>query len=896
MTVLEQANVTQGREEQAFVSHFIAPPSVAPSDDIPVHLASYPPLAQVTQLPAQELPFIAVLEIPPLRLHEQWEVSLWSHVGSNEYWHEIPMSPLVLPESSPPILGFLQQASDNVSRLVFAHSVALDRTFSFTFKYRSGPNQPWRWIKEETGMADGTVITTDLKTSEIPSNITDIIRHLNPALTVKSRTSQSPGASVWRLQLDVDAETPIESVFTETSIGIPWGGCVKSFGLARASEPWLCPVHGKDILTSDKPIILSSFLNSKGASLVLLAVSGVNDVTTFIQSKPNGSLSFYTRNDGEVSQLATLVVAACYEVEHAIAAAVYEARLLVQGFSSAPAETLETVAAEDEAKVMWRETWYDGLGYCTWNALGQQLTNQKLYDALDQLASNNINISSLIIDDNWQSIDRNGNNQSMFRMTRFEALASAFPEGLKKTVANIKSKHPHIKHVAVWHTLLGYWGGISPDGEISKKYQIVEASRKHDAGSSMHVISANDVTRFYSDFYSFLSSCGIDGVKTDGQCMIDAFNTARDRRCLSKAYQDAWSLACLRWFSNNAISCMSQTPQIIFHSQLPRTKPPVVVRNSDDFFPHVPASHPWHVWANAYNSLLSRYLNVVPDWDMFQTVHEYAEFHAAARCVSGGPVYITDAPGEYNLGLIKKMTAETIRGRTIVLRPNTVARAADPYVGYHDNVLLKVISYHGEASGYPIMGVFNVSSRQLTELVHLTAFSGIRKSSTHEYIVRGFNSGKTSCAMNPSHPSSVFGVSLDVRGYEILTAYQLSSFKGRQDTAVDVATLGLLDKMTGAAAVLSNSIIQLGTGRVHIEVFIKALGMLGIYISKLPHMSIDKHFLVIMMGQVIPSHTVSISNVNPNILEIDVEGAWKEMELRSGWSNEVQVKIYFDVV
>jgi hypothetical protein len=45
----------------------------------------------------------------------------------------------------------------------------------------------------------------------------------------------------------------------------------------------------------------------------------------------------------------------------------------------------------------------DGLSYCTWNGIGQHLSEQKLFDALESLAKNEINISNLIIDDNWQS-------------------------------------------------------------------------------------------------------------------------------------------------------------------------------------------------------------------------------------------------------------------------------------------------------------------------------------------------------------------------------------------------------------------------------------------------------------------------------------------------------------
>jgi alpha-galactosidase len=91
----------------------------------------------------------------------------------------------------------------------------------------------------------------------------------------------------------------------------------------------------------------------------------------------------------------------------------------------------------------------------TWNALGQRLTEDKIFDAVDKLAEHNIKVSSLIIDDNWQSIDYRGNGQFQHGWVEFEAEPKAFPNGLKATVAHIRQKHPHIQHVAVWHALLG---------------------------------------------------------------------------------------------------------------------------------------------------------------------------------------------------------------------------------------------------------------------------------------------------------------------------------------------------------------------------------------------------------------------------------------------------------
>ncbi|KKA26216.1 hypothetical protein TD95_000094 [Thielaviopsis punctulata] len=885
--------VIQGAEHQAYYKHYIAPPASFPDHNIRVHIASYPPLAQTTCISAGNLTITAVLETSRSTANEVWEVSLWSNIGSDNLWHETPLT------LTRDLSVFLHCDSSSCDHVYFTHTVKVDKTFQFTLKYRSGVDRPWVWAQHESGIGDGTVIVSNPQTSGIPTSLDEVISGLNPDLDVRSRVSQSPKTNVWRVGgMSVSASSD-RSEFQGTRVGVPWNGYVRWFGLARAWEPWLCPVHGKDKFDTDKSVIMASFLSSKGLHMVALAVSGANDVNTFLKPGDNGCLVLYTRNDGTTTEEFTLIVAVGKCVQNAIAAAVYEARSMVQSqgtdclASEGSIEKAEPSATEapakelsDEVKVMWNEAWYDGLGYY-----------QKIHDALDQLAANNIKISTLIIDDNWQSIIRVGDGQTHFPMTRFEALKSAFPEGLKKTVASIKSKHQNIKHVAVWHALFGYWGGVDPNGDIGQKYKTVETQRRDAMGGSMYSVSAEDVGRFYNDFYSFLSSCGIDGVKTDGQYTLDTFVSAEHRRTLGRAYQDAWSLACLRWFSNKVISCMSQTPQIIFHSQLPRNKPPVVMRNSDDFFPHVPASHPWHVWANAYNSLLTHYLNVVPDWDMFQTVHDYSEFHAAARCVSGGPVYITDAPGQYNIALIKQMTAETVRGRTVILRPSITSKAADPYVGYHDDVLLKVVSYHGGSAGFPIMGVFNVSSCPLTEVIHLTSFSGILASSTQEYIIRGYTTGKTSAIMTPDSLKSLVGVSLAVRGYEIFTAYKLASFKGKTEDKVCVANLGLLGKMTGAAAIVGNTISKMETGgRVYIDTYIKALGVLGIYISSLPKMTVDGNFMVTIMGQVIPTHTVSVSKVDPHIVEIDIEMAWKEMELRSGWANEVEVKIYFDLV
>ncbi|GFP56677.1 probable galactinol-sucrose galactosyltransferase 6 [Trichoderma asperellum] len=476
-----------------------------------------------------------------------------------------------------------------------------------------------------------------------------------------------------------------------------------------------------------------------------------------------------------------------------------------------------------------------GLKTGTWNALGQRLTEQKIIDAIDKLEKHNINITSLIIDDNWQSIDYRGDSQFQYGWVEFEAEPEAFPNGLKAAISKIRQRSPKIQHIAVWHALLGYWGGISSDGKLAKKYKTIEVIREEakrrnlPLGGKMTVIAKDDVHQFYDDFYQFLSDAGVDGVKTDAQFMVDMWLSASVRRELINTYLDTWNLTSLRYFSVKAISCMSQIPQALFNSQMIPNRPALLVRNSDDFFPQIPSSHPWHVWTNAYNSIFMEYLNVLPDWDMFQTVHDYSGFHAAARCVSGGPIYITDVPGEHNLNLIGQMTGLTPKSKTVIFRPSVLGKAIYPYIGYDDDLLLKVGSYHGKASA----------------------------------------------PMKLDDPTSLIVGSLDVRGYDIFTAFQAVPLSGDN------------------VAIVASSISMKENGRVSVAVKLKALGVFGIYISTLPNMTLQEDFIVTLQDQAVPVETVGVSQSDQHVLEINIEKAWKDMKLEPGRLDEVEIKVSF---
>ncbi|KAL3474639.1 hypothetical protein BJX99DRAFT_248132 [Aspergillus californicus] len=835
-----------------------------------IQITSYPPLGQITRVESdKKVTFTVILESDS---KHDWKAQVW-HSSDRSEWSALPLQKC--PATAVPLLSGHEESN----RLIFSEELSHPESGSvrFTVRYRDDPSEEWKWANTEQSVGDGEIIFTPT-TILSPTDFAKYFDNLSPEITVESRKSEAPGAQLWHLSGPIGSATDHQPGTANLPLGTP-SSVSRFFALVRLSTPWLGPRQGKDQLVLKEDAILCSFLRDDGVHVVTLGVSGVDDVLTVFGSGSDGQVVIKSKNDNpQATRFQVLAAAAAAdEFEIAMSALMYEARKIVRPYGIA-----------DEPKVQWLSSWCDGLTYCTWNGIGQDLTERKILSALDELKSQKIKISGLIIDDNWQSLDNEGGESGSRGWLRFEANPKAFPQGLRKTISTIRELHPDIGYIAVWHALLGYWGGISPDGELAATYKTKEIQINNSAKKSILAIDPDDIQRFYNDFYRFLFAAGITGVKTDAQSFLDLISDPTDRKRVTTAYQDAWSVSSLRAFGPKVISCMSLLPQTIFHSQLPTNKPTIVVRNSDDFFPDIEDSHAWHVFCNAHNALLTRYLNTLPDWDMFQTSHPYAAFHAAARCISGGPIYITDIPGQHDMTILKQITAPTIQETTIILRPSLVGRTLDMYHDINEGHVLRIGSYTGRArTGSGIIGLFNVSPDPKQCIIPVIDFPGIYTSEGGDYIVRAHTTGKIAESLQST---STFSVTLQKRGWEIVTAYPAYSFTVKDNPApTQLAVLGLLGKMTGVAALVGSDIYVESNGRLRITVGLKALGILGIYISDLPQWDVDAHFMIMISGKPVPRKTVWIED--GKILAVDIAQAWSEMGLQAGWGNEVLVSV-----
>ena len=373
------------------------------------------------------------------------------------------------------------------------------------------------------------------------------------------------------------------------------------------------------------------------------------------------------------------------------------------------------------------------LGWCTWNAFYTQIDGTKLVRAVQTL-QNTAPVRWIILDDAWQHTTndhaKNG-QQWKERLVSLKESPSKFQDlSLKDTIAQLKSMG--LDEVWVWHTLMGYWLGVNngtlyyphfPSGILDNDKS---ASREASVEQGIGIPSSFD---FFEAYHDYLQNCGVSGVKVDAQGVVGTlrpykwnqdcpFNNVDDNtivsdlhEALAKSVQSRFG----RGASPKIIHCMCHAPEIIFPmGHLYDTCP--FMRASDDHYPDNPYSHGPHVVTCAFNSLLLSHVSV-PDWDMFTTDlndERMVRLHAVSRCLSGGPVYISDPPSRVNQAVVNWVccndgTVLTCRqaGLPIAkcLLSDPLAWGSDPFVifntnGRHNSVTSGVFGvFHFAGSG-----------------------------------------------------------------------------------------------------------------------------------------------------------------------------------------------------
>jgi raffinose synthase len=236
-----------------------------------------------------------------------------------------------------------------------------------------------------------------------------------------------------------------------------------------------------------------------------------------------------------------------------------------------------------------------------------------------------------------------------------------------------------------------------------------------------------------------------------------------------------------------------------------------VWRNSEDYQPRADmAGQQKHVHHNAMNSFWSSQF-ALPDWDGFQSHGPCAEFHAAARAISGGPVYVTDEPGKQDFDLLRRLIDS--RGRLLQCdRPALPTRDCLLVDCGCDEQLLKVSNVCGKAG---VLGLFHVR-QQDARITSAFQASDVPELKEDEYLA-WFTRQKKAVVVTREEWLTQ---ELDRADYEIVTFTPFVN---------EMAAIGLIDTFVPAAGI--DEVIPVdGELRVRLQ----DGGTFGLYARQLP--------------------------------------------------------------
>ncbi|XP_010908579.1 galactinol--sucrose galactosyltransferase [Elaeis guineensis] len=339
----------------------------------------------------------------------------------------------------------------------------------------------------------------------------------------------------------------------------------------------------------------------------------------------------------------------------------------------------------------------DKFGWCTWDAFYLKVHPEGVWEGVKFLSDGGCPPGFVLIDDGWQSIchddddprtDQQGMNRTSageqmpcrlidfrenYKFSDYRSKEDPAHTGMGAFVRDLKAAFESIDHVYVWHALSGYWGGLRPRMPGLPDAKVITPNLSPGLRMTMEDLAVDKIVNngvglvpperaheLYEGMHSHLQSSGIDGVKVDVIHILEMLCQDYGGRVeLARAYYKGLTASINKHFKGNGvIASMEHCNDFMFLG----TESICLGRVGDDFWCTDPSGDPngtfWlqgcHMVHCAYNSLwMGNFIH--PDWDMFQSNHPCAAFHAASRAISGGPIYVSDSVGRHNFELLKNL-------------------------------------------------------------------------------------------------------------------------------------------------------------------------------------------------------------------------------------------------
>jgi hypothetical protein len=208
-------------------------PPAPDSPSMRAFVSTFPPLGRVTIVdqPTGANPdpnrcgstgaFSAMLEVDESRAEDPWQLSVWYSNGGE--WREVPMERIPPTARNPTTLQVFKPGS-KLYKLYFRTVLPTHSPLSFTVKFRNGGDNTWKWVKDHQGAEDGLIILKSMTSqNSISSSLGDYVEDLNPALECRNHQSQSPGTTIWSVEVPIEATKGRDPAVKDVKFGIPWG-------------------------------------------------------------------------------------------------------------------------------------------------------------------------------------------------------------------------------------------------------------------------------------------------------------------------------------------------------------------------------------------------------------------------------------------------------------------------------------------------------------------------------------------------------------------------------------------------------------------------------------------------------------------------------------------------
>ena len=430
----------------------------------------------------------------------------------------------------------------------------------------------------------------------------------------------------------------------------------------------------------------------------------------------------------------------------------------------------------------------DLFGWCTWDAFYREVSADKVREGLESFRRGGVLPKLVILDDGWLSVKAMPNGGNC--LTAFHA-NEKFPGGLAPLIAEVKGSYG-VQRFLAWHAIVGYWCGVDADSlpaydsrEIARadipSFGRDTAQMFNWLGAICRMVPPERIAAFFDDFHRELAAQGVDGVKVDNQSCLELSTAGLGGRVpVSLAYRRGLEASCRRHFGGRLINCMSNSNEM--HLMAADS---TLMRTSTDFWPELPETHGAHLYANAQVGMWFGQF-VHPDWDMFQSAHAMGAYHAAARAISGSPVYVSDKPDAHDFSVLRKL----------VCADGTLLRCTDiglptPDCLFHDptreDVLLKIFNLNAHGA---VVGVFHAryDGGNATAIAGKVSPCDMPGLPNGRYAVLAHQSGE----LRVMRHDEAWAVRLEPAQWEIFTLIPLHG---------DTAILGLADKYNTGGAV-----------------------------------------------------------------------------------------------